>query len=761
MKPLRFLHLKLIALFVFCIAVALSPHIPDINYRSEITDYFREDNPEVKNFHNLEADFGVQQSLLILLHSQTGTLLSEQGISNLFTITSKIQALDGVERIQSLLSTAISNNQQDTRSLYRHIKDGGDLSDPILGQLADNVSNSSLLSKNGTVASLQIHFADTEQIETLYPLIRSTLDAAFTTPGLGEVHMLGPVEIKHALHHALMHDGFYLMPLVLITGLGVLWYFLRSWWLVVSGATSIIIALWLTAGIVGLLKLTINQTSALAFCIAFIIALADIIHLLMSFTHQRPDLPPQTAMLNALRSNFMSLFLTSLTTGIGFLSLNGSSSPVFATFGNIAAIGVACAFISAISITSAMAIWRQTNARNQEPDLFQRWSLAINAGRTRLKAYHYGLFYLITIALSCCVFLNDYHNDPLDYFESDSPIINASTLSETEFGIHHPITVQLNSNHRDGIFTPEFLHALNGFESWLDAHPMVSRHNSYSSVLTQLKRHLYQGNLKWSASPNQSSELADLWNLYEMASPDNTAETLGLDKHFQSAVISLGIPKLSSTQLLQLQSDINQWFTNNAPDIKISVTGHAILFASIGKQLTSNMFIGGLLSAMVISLLIGVFLRNMRIGVLSLIPNLFPAGVVYGLWGTSVGVIDIAAAGTLSISLGIVVDDTIHILKRYIGFRESGLPPQLSIEKTFEEVGAALMLTTFILSLGMMVLTLSIFGPNQTTAILMASIIVVALIYDFIMLPDLLERCDGWLFSNYKLRATTPAAQLQ
>ncbi|MGB1059758.1 MAG: hypothetical protein ACPGZU_06485, partial [Ketobacter sp.] len=121
----------------------------------------------------------------------------------------------------------------------------------------------------------------------------------------------------------------------------------------------------------------------------------------------------------------------------------------------------------------------------------------------------------------------------------------------------------------------------------------------------------------------------------------------------------------------------------------------------------------------------------------------------------------IAAAGTLSISLGIVVDDTIHILKRYLGYRESGLPPQISIEKTFEEVGSALMLTTLILSLGMLVLTLSIFGPNQTTALLMASIILVALLYDLIMLPHLLERFDGWLFSGYKAKTAATAATPQ
>ena len=148
-------------------------------------------------------------------------------------------------------------------------------------------------------------------------------------------------------------------------------------------------------------------------------------------------------------------------------------------------------------------------------------------------------------------------------------------------------------------------------------------------------------------------------------------------------------------------------------------------------------------------MLIGVFLRNIKVGILSLIPNLFPAGIVYGIWGASVGIIDIAAAGTLSISLGIVVDDTIHILKRYIGFRKAGLSPDACMNKTLEQVGSALMLTTVVLASGMLVLTLSIFGPNQTTAILMASIILVALVYDLIMLPHLLKLFDRWLFPGF------------
>ena len=231
MKPISFVQLKLIALLIVMLAGLLSIFIPNIQYRSEITDYFREDNPEVIDFHRMESNFGLQQSLLVLLQKNQDSFLSESSVTTLYSIIQSLESLDGVSRTQSLLSTAISN-RQDTRSLFNYIKHQGVLTDSILGQLADNVHHSTLLSKDGSVASIQVYFSNQQSITELYPVIQDLLHEQFQQPGYGNVKLLGPVEIKHALHHALLHDGFYLMPLVLISGLGVLWYFLRSLWLV-------------------------------------------------------------------------------------------------------------------------------------------------------------------------------------------------------------------------------------------------------------------------------------------------------------------------------------------------------------------------------------------------------------------------------------------------------------------------------------------------------------------------------------------------
>lgn len=748
MSRLSFRYLVIASVLLSAIAVIFTPLLGNITYRSEIIEYFQPDDHRVIAFRNLESRFGYQQSLLVLLQTNQHSFLSSHHLRHLSQLEKELKTLPGITRIQSLLSNPISDNEQQTRSARALLQTQTLLSNDAAGQLADaRNSHGFTLSPNQQVTSLQIFFHDEDAIQQHYQVIGQLLEQHQEAGHIDTFHLLGPVEIKHALHEALLYDGLYLMPLVVLMGLVLLWYFLRSWWLVFSGVLSIIIALIISAEIVGWLGLTINQTSALAFGITFIISLADIVHLLMSYCHQPQTLNNRQAMLSSLRSNGMALFLTSLTTAVGFLSLNASHSPVFATFGNIAAIGVACAFVTSVTITPAVAVLVAPTQR-QNADIFLRFVRVINAFNVRVAGPRAALFYLVSLLLCGCIALNTFHNDPLDYFKESSVIRQATALSEQHFNVHHPINIVVNSGSDDGIFSGKFVSQLTAFQNWLNADHRVAQQSSYLDTLRLLQQHMHEYNAKWANTPADTQTVADLWNLYEMASPDNTPISLGLDADFRSAMISVGVPRLQSLDLILLEQDIRQWFKHNAPDLRITVTGHALLFASIGKELTYNMFIGGLFSAMVISLLIGFFLGNLRLGIISLIPNLFPAGVIFGLWGVGVGVIDIAAAGTLSISLGIVVDDTIHILKRYTGYRNAGYSPQASLHQSLEHVGSALVLTTVILTLGMLILTLSIFGPNRTTAQLMAAIIFIALLFDLVMLPHLLRVFDGWLFRN-------------
>ncbi|CBL44575.1 hypothetical protein HDN1F_09920 [gamma proteobacterium HdN1] len=744
----KFKFLCALSLLLLAIAIVLTPKIFNIRYVSDITAYFSQEDPRLIAFRKVEADMGTQDTLLILLQRKDESFLSDSGTHILMDSVSKIEKIPGVLRVNSLLSNAVSENGSDILSAYQQLSKTAHASNALLGQLADAAThNHAALSNDQRITAIYVYFTNTDAIDSNYDAIQSLLAELKSTHSLEATHLLGSVEIRHALNQALLHDGLYLMPVVVLSGLLLLYFFLRSAWLVFSGILSILVALWITAGIAGTLEFTINQTSGMAFAIVFIVSLADIIHLLMSYSrHPLVNNSNVDTMLASMHGNVIALFLTSITIAIGFISLSVGNSPVFTTFGYIATIGVICSFATAIAITPVLAVCIAPPNSARDPDIFQRlvnriWKVARTMRGPRAWA-----FYGVSFLLSCGMLLSDFHNDPLDYFEADSPIQQAINISEQHFDMHYPVTIQIDSGKTDGILDPAFVAILTHFQSWLDTRPEVSYQSGYLDQLQLLKLRLHENNPKWASVPQHSHELADLWNLYEMSGPKATPQAIGLNAELSAATLMVGVPKLRSHELIVLEKSIQEWFSHNAPQLKVSVTGHSILFAVLGYEVTLSMFLSGLTSGLVISILLGIFLGSFRLGLVAMIPNTFPGTVVFGIWGATMHTIDIAAAGTFSIGLGIVVDDTVHILSRHVRNRRAGLSPLESLEMVLEETGSALVLTTVVLSCGMGILIFSIFGPNKTMAILMAANILIALAYDFLMMPHLLVILDRWIY---------------
>jgi len=132
-------------------------------------------------------------------------------------------------------------------------------------------------------------------------------------------------------------------------------------------------------------------------------------------------------------------------------------------------------------------------------------------------------------------------------------------------------------------------------------------------------------------------------------------------------------------------------------------------------------------------------LRSIGIGALSLIPNAVPILMTFGLWGLLAGKIGMASATVSAVALGIVVDDSVHFLSKYLrARREKGLDKAEAIKYAFETVGLALVVTTIILTFGFLVMTLSTFQMNQQLGMMTAVTMVLALIMDFTLLPALL-----------------------
>jgi len=167
------------------------------------------------------------------------------------------------------------------------------------------------------------------------------------------------------------------------------------------------------------------------------------------------------------------------------------------------------------------------------------------------------------------------------------------------------------------------------------------------------------------------------------------------------------------------------------------------MFAHIAERNINSMMKGNLIALLIISLIIMISLRSFKIGIISLVPNLVPPIMGFGVWALLIGQVNMAVALVTSIALGIIVDDTVHFLSKYNrALKEKLLDTESAIKYAFNTVGSALIVTSFVLILGFAILFLSAFKMNSLMGMLTSIIIACALIADFLLLPSLLLIID-------------------
>jgi len=203
------------------------------------------------------------------------------------------------------------------------------------------------------------------------------------------------------------------------------------------------------------------------------------------------------------------------------------------------------------------------------------------------------------------------------------------------------------------------------------------------------------------------------------------------------------LKNITSTQMLDFEHRSLDWFAKNGNGYNIEAASPNHMFAHIGQRNIISMLTGTSIALILISALLGFALKSARFGLISLIPNLAPAGIAFGIWGIFVGEIGLGLSVVAGMTLGIIVDDTVHFLSKYLhARRDKQFNSVKAVQYAFSSVGKALWITTLVLTTGFMVLAQSSFRLNADMGLLTAVTICIALIVDFLFLPPLLMLLD-------------------
>jgi predicted RND superfamily exporter protein len=447
----------------------------------------------------------------------------------------------------------------------------------------------------------------------------------------------------------------------------------------------------------------------------------------------------RSAMRESLRINLTPVFLTTLTTAIGFLSLNASEAPPFRDLGNMSAMGVALAFLLSIGLLPAVLMvlpLRTPKAPPRGGDAMPR--LAGFVVRHRRWLLWSGL--AVGLALVAQAPRNVLNDNFVQYFASGNPFREATEFATEHLTGIYTIEYSLPAPGEGGVNEPEYLVHLQAFADWYREQPAVLHVNVLSDTMKRLNKNLHGDQPEWYRLPDERALAAQYLLLYEFSLP------FGLDLNNQINVqksatrMVVTLQTVTTNELLRLESDAQTWLAAHAPDyMQAHSASPALMFAHISYRNIRAMLEGTLVALLLISGVLVFALRSWRTGLLSLVPNLLPIGMGFGVWALLDGQIGLALSVVAAMTLGVVVDDTVHFLSKYLRARRAeGLDPQEAVRYAFGTVGTALWVTTLVLALGFGVLALSDFAMNAEMGLLTAVTILLALLADFLLLPPLL-----------------------
>ncbi|WP_438463905.1 efflux RND transporter permease subunit [Marinomonas sp. PE14-40] len=731
-------------------------------FNNDYRVFFSEDNPQLQEFEQLQRTYTKIDNVLFAIETKDDNAFSNNALAAVEELTEKSWLLPFALRVDSisnfqhtyaedddLIVEDLVSGAQDIDALNLQLLKQVALSEPLL---ADRIVN-----KAGTVSGVNITFQmpqksldEAPQAVNAARALAAEIEAKYDV----KVRLTGMVMLSNAFFEATMKDMSTLVPVMYLVIIAIMYLLVRSISATISAVVVIMLSMMAGMGFAGHFGIQLTPPSASATTIIMTLAVADSIHILVSmFAGMRNGMSKHDALRESIKVNLGPVFLTSVTTAIGFLSMNFSDAPPFHDLGNITAVGVMMAFFLSVTLLPALMAILPAKATKSSTSIGTSMDkladYVINNQRKILLGSG-----LITLVLVSSIQMNKLEDNFIGYFDKTQDFrVDSDFVTDELTGIYQ-LQYSLDSGENNGISNPAFLAKLDSFTNWLRTQPEVIHVNSISDTFKRLNMNLHGDDESYYRLPQDPELAAQYLLLYELSLP------YGLDLNNQvnvsksSTQIVVSLQDLGSTQLKAIAERGTQWLQDNAGITAYGV-GPAIMFSYISDRNIEGMLVGTGVAMILISLLIGIALRSVKLGFLSLIPNLLPAALAFGLWGLLVGEVNVAVSMVTGMALGIVVDDTVHFLSKYLRVRRLGMSAESAVRYAFSSVGVAIIVTSIILVAGFGVLAQSSFGMNSNMAVLTAIAIVMALIADFLLLPVLLLKLDK---KAYKVEDGTASA---
>jgi predicted RND superfamily exporter protein len=771
-------HWKVL-LLVLILTGSLFSQLPKLTLDTSTEGFLHEDDPTLLEYNRFRDQFGRDEMVVIAIQSEE--VFEQKFLQKLHALHRELE--DNVPYLDDITSLINARNTRGAEGelivedlLEEWPEDEAALAAVRERAFSNVLYKNMLLSEDGTITTIAIKtdayssagveedvmagfeeesaeaatgerpfLTDAENSE-LVNAVREIVNK-YDAPEF-RIHLAGSPVVADVLKRSMQSNMARFMLLALVAIALVLSLLFRRISGVILPFVVVISSLLATLGLMAMLGIPFKLPTQILPSFLLAVGVGASVHLLAIFYRnlQLGD-DKEQAIADALGHSGLAIIMTSLTTAAGLASFSGAEIAPISDLGKIASIGVLISLVYTLVIVPVLLSLfpikatngGKTQQRHARMDSVLESIARFSTRRSRL-----------VLAVSAVILVGGlagasqarFSHKPYEWLSTKEPVRQGNDFVDQNLKGASFVEVVVDTGKENGLYEPAAMQGLEQLHREVETIDtgdiFIGKTLSLADILKETNRALNENREEFYSIPDNRQLIAQELLLFENSGSDDLEDFV--DSRFQIARFTAKTPWADGVYYSDLIDELKQRFRRVlGDDVKLAVTGMIALLSRTMHATILSMAESYMIAAAVITLMMILLIGNLRIGLVSMIPNLTPIILTLGLIGWFGMPLDLFTILIGSIAIGLAVDDTIHFMHNYRRYHHDTGDVDEAVRQTLLTTGRAMLVTTVVLSIGFFLYMFANLSNLQNFGLLTGFTIIMALLADFFLAPALMK----------------------
>ncbi|MBC2713992.1 MAG: RND family transporter [Desulfobacteraceae bacterium] len=774
-------HHRFKTIFLMLIAIgALLSQLPTIKIDTSTEAFLHKNDPALLTYNDFRDQFGRDEVVIVALKPQQvfdaiflKTLAKlhtelEENVPYIDDITSLVNARNTRGEEDLLIVEDLLENWPETEDQIQEIKQRA-LSNPMYENM--------LISKDGTFTTIIIRtqshssmgledeimdgfedFDDTIEVSadterkyltdeenTEVVLAIEKIVEKYRSPDL-PIYLAGSPAVVHFLKQAMMSDMQKFMLLAVLAVAILLYVMFRRVTGVILPLVIVILSLLSTISLMAISGVPIKVPTQILPSFILAVGVGSSVHILAIFFHRlRKTKNKEESIVYALGHSGLAVMMTNLTTAAGLMSFSNADVAPVAEIGIFASAGITLAFIYTIVLLPALiAVIPLSSKKTETLRKNNRIMDSVLESIGRFSTTHPKKILFVSFGIIAIAFVGmfsiRFSHYPLKWLPETNTVRVATEKIDKELNGSMSMEILFKTDRENGLYKPELLNRIEtagvDFEKISFKEIFIGKTWSVTTILKEINQALNENDPDAYTIPQNKPLVAQEFLLFENSGSDDLEDFV--DSQFSMARLTLKVPFVDGILYDPLEEKITAYLNKNFHDVDFQITGLVALIAKTFNNTITSMAESYLIALCIITLLMVILIGRIKIGLLSMIPNLAPIILMLGVIGWFGFPMDLFTMMIASIAIGLAVDDTIHFMHNFRRYYDQSGDPKKAVFETLHSTGRAMLVTTIVLSIGFFIYMFASMQNIIRFGFLTGFTIIMALASDYFIAPALM-----------------------